>query len=56
MNRRDDRAEALFATNFFAMSAVAMHTVDWQRIRCGQMLTNNKGASEGAAAFVNNAG
>jgi len=36
MNRRDDRAEVLFATVFFAMSTVATHTVDWQGIRCEQ--------------------
>jgi len=30
-DRRDDRAEALFATDFFTMIAVATHTVDWQK-------------------------
>ncbi|MDX8397343.1 MAG: hypothetical protein R8K49_03385 [Mariprofundaceae bacterium] len=43
MNRGDDRAEALFAT-VFAMRAVAMHTVDWQRIRGGQRHKRGRGS------------
>ena len=44
MNHRDDCAEALFATDFFAVSAVATHTVDWQKIRCGQRGKRGRGS------------
>jgi len=44
MNRRDDRAEALFATDFSAMSTVATHTVDWQGIRYEQSGKRGRGS------------
>jgi len=44
MNRRDGRAEASFVTDFFAMSAVATHTVDWQKNRYRQRGKRGRGS------------